>query len=339
MLWIFVAKFFDKCYNRYEGADFMSENMMNTDKMEKTGDSPKPTGQPLGYIHLETGAKPIMPMNDIFLNYHFEKKEHWEDLRSIINIFIADYAEQYPDTVAKPVEGAIEVETQYKYFLNPDKAARNQDFKVSGKDITFIEFQNKAHTTPPIKIRATQYFGLGIGHSEGKLSNQIWLLAEDIKEILHGQMYANYIFTDEASKAVFPQTSGMMFVSLQKLALQNPSTPASELAAFLLGILDNHETITNNEVKHIAKMFKTTFGIFREDKEAKNMMTMAERWRRDARFEGVVDGISKGVVESAVKIIQAGTPLQEAIRILDLSDYQAEQVKEIIATESTLTNR
>ena len=320
----------------------MSENTANTDRAAVPEGSSKSKGQPLGYIHLETGIKPIMAMNDIFLNYHFDKKEHWEDLRSIINIFIADYIAKNLDTVATPVVGEIEVETQYKYFLNPDKITRNQDFKVTGEDITFIEFQNKAHTTPPIKIRATQYFGLGIGHSEGKLSNQIWLLAEDVQEILHGQMYANYIFTDEASKAIFPQTSGMMFVSLQKVALQETNTTASELAAFLLGILDNHEAIENDEVKHIAKMFKTTFGVFREDKEAKSMMTMAERWQRDAKFEGFLEGEAKGkteaLIEAAFKIIKSGTPFQEAVQILGLSNDQTKHLEKMMTTESPFDN-
>lgn len=43
--------------------------------------------KPLGYIQLETGEKPVAVMNDVFLNYHFEKEENWEDLRRLVNFF------------------------------------------------------------------------------------------------------------------------------------------------------------------------------------------------------------------------------------------------------------
>ena len=54
--------------------------------------------KPLGYVMLESGPKEIIVMNDMFTNYHFRKKEYWEDLRSIANIFIKDYKLRWPDT-------------------------------------------------------------------------------------------------------------------------------------------------------------------------------------------------------------------------------------------------
>jgi len=54
--------------------------------------------------------------------------------------------------------------------------------------VTYIEFQNKATTNPPIPVRSVEYFGLGIGHSKGKTANQIWLLAEDVGAVLVGNL-------------------------------------------------------------------------------------------------------------------------------------------------------
>ena len=36
---------------------------------------------PLGFIELDSGSKPIYALYDFFLNFTFNKKENWEDLR------------------------------------------------------------------------------------------------------------------------------------------------------------------------------------------------------------------------------------------------------------------
>ena len=51
---------------------------------------------PLGFINLEGEKKPIYAFNDFFLNYTFNKKENWEELRAIINIVIEAYALECP---------------------------------------------------------------------------------------------------------------------------------------------------------------------------------------------------------------------------------------------------
>ena len=38
---------------------------------------------PLGFIELNSGTKPVYALYDFFLNFTFEKKENWEDLRLI----------------------------------------------------------------------------------------------------------------------------------------------------------------------------------------------------------------------------------------------------------------
>ena len=43
---------------------------------------------PLGYIKLDMGIEKVMPMNDFFLSYLFNKEENWELLRMIYNILV-----------------------------------------------------------------------------------------------------------------------------------------------------------------------------------------------------------------------------------------------------------
>lgn len=206
--------------------------------------------------------------------------------------FLDDYIARQVDTVAKPICGNIEVQTQYQFLLDPQGKTRNQDFKVVWEDLTYIEFQNRADSKPPIDVRAQEYFGLGVGHSDGKVTNQIWLLAEDVDSVLVGEMYTNYIQVDEVTKTKYPKPSGMMFVSLTKVAELN--SPVGELASFLLGRTTDLETIKDSEVRRIANSFKSDFSSFREDKEVKKAMTLHERGYND----GVLDGRTEGKVET-----------------------------------------
>ena len=120
---------------------------------------------PLGYVDLNNGSKAIYPMNDIFLNYTFENASNWETLRLLINIFVDLYIQLNPETSIKPITGKIEVRTQFQHLLNLNKnITRNQDIKIDEdkENMTYVEFQNKAKTKPPIEIRSVDYFALGL---------------------------------------------------------------------------------------------------------------------------------------------------------------------------------
>ena len=89
---------------------------------------------PLGYVELDNGQKAIYPMNDIFLNYTFEKTANWESLRLTVNLIIEAYRQLKPDTKLKPVTGKIQVRTQFKHMLSTDgKTTRDQDIKLTEK--------------------------------------------------------------------------------------------------------------------------------------------------------------------------------------------------------------
>ena len=142
---------------------------------------------PLGYIELANGSKAIYPMNDIFLNYTFEDAAHWETLRSTVNLIIEAYRQVTPGTQVRPVTGKIQVRTQFRHLLGTDgKTTRDQDIKLTEDETeeSYIEFQNRARPDTPVEIRAVEYFGLGIGHSKGRIANQLWLLAQDVDAVL-----------------------------------------------------------------------------------------------------------------------------------------------------------
>ena len=276
---------------------------------------------PLGHIMLNDGPKEIFAMNDLFLNFTFEKRENWEDFRLILNILFAAYQSQNPDTLVTLIDGDIHIETQYKFYINTQNTTRNQDFKLTETEangVKYIEFQNRAITTPPIEVRAIDYFVLGIGQSQGKTANQIWLLASDTDTVLQEQTFMNYILKDESTNKVYPGTSGIMFISLTRLSENN--SLAGELASFLLGKVVNPK---NEDVKRIAKTFKMSFEAFKDDKEVKNTMTMAEKYRNegwlDGREAGREEGMEKGLnigASKLAKLIRSGLSLDEALRKL-----------------------
>jgi len=267
---------------------------------------------PIGYIELPSGLKAIHAMNDIFLNYTFQAPENWETLRLIVNIIVESYRQTVAETLLKPITGSIEVKTQFKHFLDDGRTTRDQDLKMieDKGNLTFIECQNRAITTPPIPIRSVEYFGLGIGHSKGKQANQIWLLAEDVNVVLQGKYFANYILKDEATGHTHPSTSGILYVSLEKLSQEN--TPAGELAAVLLGKEKN--TSDENVVK-VTQALKTSFENFKNDKEVAYVYSLQERWTNEARLEGKAEGI----LEFARKLIKRNRPIEEIVEDSGLS--------------------
>ena len=272
---------------------------------------PTKNAVPLGYVELPGGSLPIYPMNDIFLTFTFEDSAHWEALRLIVNIIVDAYKRENPDSYVTPIKGKIKVRTQFKYLLAADgKTTRDQDIKIidNESDVNYVEFQNKAATTPPIEIRSVEYFGLGIGHSKGKNANQMWLLAEDVHSVLRGQTFTRYILKDEATNDIHPTTSGIMYVSLTKLS-QEKNT-AGELAAFLLGQASIPE---DDDVRLISDAFETSFEEFKHNKEVSKMLTLAERYTDAGRVEGV---------NRLAELIKSGLTLEEAMQKINEELYE-----------------
>ena len=86
--------------------------------------------KPLGYIVFPSGSKPISPMNDLFLNYMFNKPENSEVLKDIINIYSEEYSKQHQDQSSGHkmpyITGDVTVETQYQYIVG-EKTLRSQE--------------------------------------------------------------------------------------------------------------------------------------------------------------------------------------------------------------------
>ena len=275
------------------------------------------TKTPLGFVELDRGSMEIFALDDLFLNFTFENEENWEEFRLMMNILLEEYINLNPTTVATIIEGAIRIKTQYKFYINAKKKnkTRNQDFESDELDMNrlkYVEFQNKATSKPPIPDRAFEYFVLNIGKNPGKAVTQIWLLASDAESVLQEETFMNYILKDEATNKAFPNSSSIMFISLTKLSQQK--NLAGELALFLLGKLT---TPQSDEVKRIAKTFNTSFQAFKDDKEVKNAMTIAEKHRNEGWVDGVEVGAEKGLNAGANKmfeLIKSGLSPDEALR-------------------------
>ena len=275
------------------------------------------TKTPIGQVELESGLMNIYAMDDLFLNYTFENEENWEDFRLMINILLDEYRRQNPATVTTLIEGEIHIETQYKFYVNANmkNKTRNQDFKLNERDtnkLKYVEFQNRTNTKPPLIDRAIEYFSLSIGSNPGKTIMQIWLFASDTASVSQEETFINYILKDEVTNKVYPNTSSIMFISLIRLSKQN--NIAGELAAYLLGKLPIPES---EEVKQIASTFSSSFETFKTDKEVKNTMTIAEKWKNEAWMDGIEQGLEQGVTAGAVRLVELlkiGLSPEEALR-------------------------
>ncbi|MCL2049600.1 MAG: hypothetical protein FWG87_12855 [Defluviitaleaceae bacterium] len=280
---------------------------------------------PLGYVELADGNLPIFPMNDIFINFTFQHINNWEALRLAINIFIERFQKEKPDTLLATINGEIGVKTQFKHLIGKDtKTSRDQDIKITENEakegVYFIEFQNSAYTRPPIPDRSVVYFGLGISHAKGKPANQIWLLAETVPSVLHGKIFTRYILKDEVTGKNHPETSGIMFVDLEKLSEEKSQT--GELAAFFLG---KNLTPQDEAVKTVAAAIKASFQDFKDDKDVVEVLTFRERWENDAEVKGEIRGVAN-TADKVLELLENGTdPMDVAILLRKMKSEYGEQ--------------
>lgn len=281
-------------------------------------------------------------MNDVFLNFMFERKEFWDVPKSIVNILSEEYSKQTTNQNHKMpfIEGDVVVETQYRHMLAMQGTSdlKRQDIKVMERNAgdvsgnkavddtdtdtandgsangntVYIEFQNQANTRPPISERGLQYFGLGIGQDPDKRADQIWLLAKSSAtlddRLLHGRVFSNYTLKDE-NNAVYPNASGITYINLDALARQN--SKAGQLAAVLLG---HNVCVSYPEVKAVSQYFSNALSVFKKEKEAEGMLSFADRKLE----EGFAQGIEQGIMRSAKVIAKKfDMTIEEAMSILD----------------------
>jgi hypothetical protein len=253
--------------------------------------------QPLGYIKLLNNTeKAVYPMDDFFINFAFHKKENWGHLREMLNIFFNSYQVKYQRQDGFHFIGEkITVETQYEHYIRMNTKQPAQDARIQEQQggQTFVEFQNKATTRPPISIRASNYFGLAINKAEGGAEvSQVWLLAENDDQVLLGQVISNFRMIEDNTGGYYPREMNIMFVSLPRLAEELGL--GGELAQMMLG---KPVSTMSSKVRGIWEMFQREYDHFKENEEVVKSMTILEERYTEGRFEGETEGIAKGKAE------------------------------------------
>ena len=238
-------------------------------------------------MELTTGLKEIYPTNDFFLNYAFKEKKNWETLRDMGNIIIEAYQAYAPKTHLQTIQGPIVVETQYAYYTSEKGKPKSQDFGIDTEDaITFMEVQNNVLINPPLEVRARDYLGhsisLSLGNNKTKTVTQIWLLANDNDKLLNGQVFINYVLTDETTGHQYPLQTNLMAVSLKRLG--ELEGEGAELAQFMLGY---PVTPTTARLKKIIKSLKNSMTTMKQDKEASTYMSKWDEhaYAAEAKFK------------------------------------------------------
>jgi hypothetical protein len=267
--------------------------------------------RPLGYVSLlNDKQKAVYPLDDIFVNYTFEKEENWANLRTMINIILDAYSAKYNRRDGfHYVDEAVVVRTQYQHYVKNTSKQPTQDIKIDehkAGNLTFVEVQNKAASNPPISIRASEYSGLAINKAgRGAAVSQIWLLGENDENVLHGQTISNYRMVEENTGEYYPRALNTMFVSLPRLARETGL--GGELSRVLTGEAPEPENLSD-EIKGIAEMFSHEFESFKRDEEVVKVMTIVEEKVAMVKSEYtemhekiIIDRMKRGVSMSLIK--------------------------------------
>ena len=272
----------------------------------------------LGFLVLETGLLLVSPMNDVFVNYTYERKANWEQLRKLVNIFYKAYIEICKNTQIEPIEGISDVETQFAWFKDPKNSTpKRQDVRIeSVKKVDFLEVQNDNSPDPPISKRSTDYYGFALARGSDKQQSSIWLINGSVSELLDGEIFANYVLMNEKSHRRHPNASNILYVDLNKLAQED--SQAGELARVLIG--EESEPI-DDEVKEILYGLRQSFKDFKEDKEVKNIMS------RDEQKE------KQGIKKAEARLLPI---IEEKDKQLSEKDEQIAVLKAMLAGQYTL---
>jgi hypothetical protein len=312
----------DELDNEQSEPDESDEKQSEPDKFEYS--------EFIGELNLNGRLRQVKPMHDFYINWLFENYDGKEIIKNIVNIFIEEHKRHCKWTPASNITGSVKITTQYAYYLNP-KTNKYQDIKLEHIDSgaeTYIEFQNKANLSVPVSTRAIQYWGLSVGHNQGKdrklnigMANQIWLLAESVPDILHGGTTELYYLKGERTYKPYPNRSWMMFLDLSKMADYETDTgeEARDLAEFFLGRRKHSEF---KRVQEIILYFINNFNSLKKDKEALSMFNYTELKYEEQREEGKFEGI----IEVAKKMLKRGALIKDIIEDTGLSKEQVNEL-------------
>jgi hypothetical protein len=277
--------------------------------------------KPLGYISLlNKTQKPVYPMDDFFINYTFHKEYNWTRLVVLLNIFLDEYAEIYKRRDGfHRLDNNIMVETQYEHYMKEGTKQPVQDINIkeinTGNE-TYIEFQNKRISKPPISIRASNYSGLSVNNmKDGTKNSQIWLLAENDDTVLRGKTITNFRMVEDNYGDYYPRAVNIMFISLPRLA--EKSNRCGFASRLLLG---EELDALQGELKEIADMFKNEYENFKRNKEVVRQMTIYEEKYAEGFAEGEAIGeanvtaVYKAKVENLLRgRLQRNEPISSLI--------------------------
>ena len=273
----------------------------------------------IGYVPLRNGLKEVTTLDNYFLTYTFNQKIYWETLRNMTNIFYSAYIEHYSDTSITPIKGKIAVRTEVTHYEKVETVVpKRQDLRIESKEkVDYVEFQRKPNPDPSIGKRSVQYFGFSLTSGADKRTSHLWLINGEVGELLHKNIFSNYILLDETDHHPHPNINNILYVNLERLAEAN--TQAGELARVLIGDL---KTPTDPDVKLILKNLKNSFKGFRDDNKVRDSMTRKEEIVAEAKAEAKEEKF-----ENAQKMIEDNLSIETIVRYTGLSSEEIMQLQ------------
>jgi plasmid maintenance system antidote protein VapI len=166
--------------------------------------------------------------------------------------------------------------------------------------MTYIEFQNKVNSNPPIAIRASNYCGLSVQRfKDFNRNSQIWLLAENDDTVLCGQYISNFRTVEDNTGVFYPREVNIMFVSLPRFSEED--SIYGDLSRLLLGVNDQY---INDSLKPIKEMFQSEFISFKEKEEVMRTMTALEEKYLEGHWEGRQERREEGREEGIIDVLR-----------------------------------
>ena len=267
----------------------------------------------LGYIELDTGKKPITPMNDVFIAFTFHNEDNWSVAKDTTNIMFAAYSEQSEEEPLELLTGEVDVQTQFPNFRNHSSTTPNRnDVRIEDdKQVVSLEAQNDPYPTIPISKRSLEYLSFALTRGEHKKQTFLWLINGSVKELLDGQTFSYQVRMDRDTHRINQLDGGILYIDLPKLAKQN--TQAGELARVLIG---TPEEPTDELVRAIQLKLKDSFSKFKNDTEVHGIMSRDEM----KKYEGIV--------QTARNFLKMGLTIQQIIEGTGLGADEVERLKD-----------
>ena len=255
----------------------------------------------------------VRATNGVFMRYAFTDKDNQYLVKRYMNVFINYIRKNNPISSLEILGDNIEITAEYDYFKSTKGATPKQDFQIKENNkLLYLEIQSTIDTKNPLFGRAIVYFALSFVEAVGETyekKNQLWLCMRCEDNIVSDEVaFEEYLFRGAMEGKVYPNTSSITIIDLQKLSRLTVDDPAIRLAQYLV----NLTYVEDSDVVDIITGLQKSFDKLKSNKQKlihlENFNLAKEEGLSEGRADGISQGISQGIAQSIIstyKVLQS----------------------------------